>query len=180
MVRPGRLDKLLYVDLPNNQERYEILLAQTKKTPLGSDVDLLFIANQPKCDGFSGADLSALVREAGVSALREVFDRIELSEEKDGEDGMEGGLEASGAEYEREKAPVPTNPIEMRHFLTALKKTSPSVSVAQRKRFELLRAKFAGQPVGRNKEGRNRADVEGSSGTGEGNSDRRDEDVALT
>ncbi|KAL8287188.1 hypothetical protein RQP46_003640 [Phenoliferia psychrophenolica] len=60
MVRPGRLDKLLYVDLPTPSERVEILRAQTKKTPLGPDVDLDVIARDVECDGFSGADLGAL------------------------------------------------------------------------------------------------------------------------
>ncbi|KAK4702255.1 ribosome biogenesis ATPase, partial [Phenoliferia sp. Uapishka_3] len=136
MVRPGRLDKLLYVDLPTPSERVEILRAQTKRTPLGPDVDLDFVARHAECDGFSGADLGALVREAAVSALREVFDSVE---------GMgEGDAEDETAEVEAVKPVM----VEQRHFMDAVKKTSPSVSVAQRKRFAQLRAKFAGVPIG--------------------------------
>jgi ribosome biogenesis ATPase len=73
MIRPGRLDRLLYVDLPTPEERLEILKTLTRATPLSTEVDLLAIANDVKCQGFSGADLSALVREAAVTALRTTF-----------------------------------------------------------------------------------------------------------
>ena len=73
MLRPGRLDKTLYVDLPIAQERLEILKTLTRKTPLAPNVDLAVIANMPNCEGFSGADLASLVREAAVAALRSTF-----------------------------------------------------------------------------------------------------------
>jgi ribosome biogenesis ATPase len=71
MLRPGRLDKLLYVPLPVASDRAQILQTITKNCRLDENVDVVAIANDPRCEGFSGADLSALVREAGVSALRE-------------------------------------------------------------------------------------------------------------
>lgn len=64
MLRPGRLDKLLYVPLPTRDERQQILETQVKKLPLMDNIDLEIIAQSEKCEGFSGADLSALVREA--------------------------------------------------------------------------------------------------------------------
>ena len=70
LLRPGRLDKTLFVPLPSSDERGAILTALTKRTPLGADVDLNAIASSPGCDGFSGADLGSLVREASVAALR--------------------------------------------------------------------------------------------------------------
>jgi ribosome biogenesis ATPase len=73
MLRPGRLDKALYVDLPNEAERMLILTTITRKTPLANDVDLRIIANDPRSDGMSGADLASLVREASVTALRATF-----------------------------------------------------------------------------------------------------------
>ena len=88
MVRPGRLDKLLYVDLPSAGERAEIIRTLLRKVPLGSMDD----ASGPlpdvikeeiervvgeRCDGFSGADLAALVREAGVVALKRTLGRSE-------------------------------------------------------------------------------------------------------
>jgi len=71
MLRPGRLDKLLYVPLPTPHARVDILRAATRRTPLGSDVSLPDLAHDPRCNGFSGADLAALVREAAVNALRD-------------------------------------------------------------------------------------------------------------
>lgn len=70
MLRPGRLDKLLYVPLPNSDDRLQILKTCCKKVPLADDVDLVIIANSQLLEGFSGADLSALTREAQVNALR--------------------------------------------------------------------------------------------------------------
>lgn len=52
MLRPGRLDKLLYVELPTPEERYEILKKLTKRTPLAPDMDLELIANNHQCKGF--------------------------------------------------------------------------------------------------------------------------------
>lgn len=72
MLRPGRLDKLLYVPLPPAEARADILRAASRKTPLAEDVDLEALGRDPRCEGFSGADLAALVREAAVCALRDM------------------------------------------------------------------------------------------------------------
>jgi len=72
MLRPGRLDKLLYVPLPPAEARADILRAASRKTPLAPDVSLDEIGRDPRCNGFSGADLAALVREAAVGALRDL------------------------------------------------------------------------------------------------------------
>lgn len=75
MLRPGRLDKTLYIELPTAEERLDILqtLVSANSTPLGPNVDLHAIANDSRCRNFSGADLSLLVREAGVFALKKKF-----------------------------------------------------------------------------------------------------------
>lgn len=73
MLRPGRLDKLLYVELPTPGERFDILKKLSTKTPLGPDVDLREVANDARCEGFSGADLASLVRESAVASLRSKF-----------------------------------------------------------------------------------------------------------
>ncbi|XP_059374158.1 nuclear valosin-containing protein-like isoform X2 [Carassius carassius] len=73
VLRPGRLDKTLYVGLPPPADRHAILVTITKngtKPLLDSDVNLQEIAHDARCDSFTGADLSALVREACVNALR--------------------------------------------------------------------------------------------------------------
>ena len=68
LLRPGRFDRLIYVPAPDKKTRVEILKKQTKSMPLkGLDVDAL----AEKTEGYSGADLEALVREAALFALRE-------------------------------------------------------------------------------------------------------------
>ena len=73
MLRPGRLDKALYVDLPNETERLCILEKISKSTPFDGQVNLEEIARDERCEGMSGADLVSLVREASVTALRSTF-----------------------------------------------------------------------------------------------------------
>nr|XP_018907998.1 PREDICTED: spermatogenesis-associated protein 5-like protein 1 [Bemisia tabaci] len=67
ILRPGRLNKLIYVPPPDEASRLKILEAVTKKVPLSTDVNLALIANITEL--FSGADLINLVREAGLTAL---------------------------------------------------------------------------------------------------------------
>ncbi|PJF19494.1 hypothetical protein PSACC_00694 [Paramicrosporidium saccamoebae] len=71
MTRPGRLDKMLYVNLPTPSERVEILKAISRKTPWTPDVNLEALANDPRADRYSGADLAALIREASMASVRE-------------------------------------------------------------------------------------------------------------
>ena len=70
LLRPGRLDKTLYVPLPDAAGRGAILTAAARRTPLAPDVDLRALAAADACCGFSGADLASLVREAAVAALK--------------------------------------------------------------------------------------------------------------
>lgn len=132
MVRPGRLDKLLYVDLPAAQERGEIVRTLIRGVPLGNAQDAVAQFVQERCEGYSGADLASLVREAGVSALRRTIGRP---------DQMEVG---AGADASGQDTPLT---ILLADFVDALDKVGPSVSVAQRRKYEALRAKFAGLPV---------------------------------
>ncbi|GJJ16253.1 hypothetical protein Clacol_010549 [Clathrus columnatus] len=132
MCRPGRLDKLLYVDLPSADERAEIVqtMLQRRKIPL-LDGSLVAIEEliRAKCDGYSGADLAALVREAAVGALKKVLGDLEFAGEADGDNVRVG----------------------IREFEEALENLGPSVSSAQRRKYEALRSKFAGLPVKANK-----------------------------
>ncbi|MCC6045542.1 MAG: CDC48 family AAA ATPase [Ignisphaera sp.] len=69
LLRPGRFDRIIYVPPPDLKARYEILKIHTRKIPLAEDVDLVELSR--KTEGYSGADLEALVREAVMLALRE-------------------------------------------------------------------------------------------------------------
>ena len=66
MLRPGRLETLLFVGLPGPDERVEILQALIKNTPI--NYELADCAR--RCDSFSGADLGSLLRRAGQNALK--------------------------------------------------------------------------------------------------------------
>ena len=68
LMRPGRFDKLIYIGPPDLESRLKILEIHTKNMPL-MNVDLLSVAEMT--DGFVGADLAALCREAGLIAYRE-------------------------------------------------------------------------------------------------------------
>ncbi|HXG07885.1 MAG TPA: AAA family ATPase, partial [Nitrososphaera sp.] len=68
LLRPGRLDLIIYVGPPDEKARHEILRIITQSMPLGIDVDLASIAQSTK--NFSGADLVALCREAAVNAMQ--------------------------------------------------------------------------------------------------------------
>jgi len=82
MLRPGRLDKLVYVDIPTEEARTEILQTHTRKLNLSSDTDLDAIATDERCKGFTGADLAALVREAGTMSLRRIIKDKSLVDSK--------------------------------------------------------------------------------------------------
>jgi transitional endoplasmic reticulum ATPase len=69
LLRPGRLERLVYVPPPDAEARAAILRASARNTPLADDVDLDEIA--ATLDGYSAADCAALIREAALAAMRE-------------------------------------------------------------------------------------------------------------
>jgi transitional endoplasmic reticulum ATPase len=69
LLRPGRLDELIYVTVPDKAGREHILNIHTKAMPLAKDVDLSDLA--ARTEKFTGADLEDLTRRAGLAALRE-------------------------------------------------------------------------------------------------------------
>jgi len=75
ILRPGRFDRQVPVDLPDKKGRLQILNLHTRNKPLASDVDLDQIAADTF--GFSGAHLESLVNEAAIGALREGVSQVE-------------------------------------------------------------------------------------------------------
>lgn len=143
MTRPGRLDKLLYIDLPTPRERVEIIKTHLKKTPLATNAweSVAEIVESEKCEGFSGADLAALVREAASLALRTALEEV---------GAFENDLEATrGPDFTRSAEEVysPNLAVTVEHFAKAAEKTRPSVSRDQKRKYEALRNKFAGLPT---------------------------------
>ncbi len=77
LLRPGRLERQIYVPPPDGPARAAILRAASKATPLASDVDLDALAED--LEGYSAADCSALVREAALTAMRASLDSTEVT-----------------------------------------------------------------------------------------------------
>ena len=69
LLRPGRFDRIIEIGLPDSSARSKILKILTRNMPMNKSVNLKHIAN--KTDGFSGAELKALVMEAGMKAISE-------------------------------------------------------------------------------------------------------------
>ncbi|EJT97470.1 AAA-domain-containing protein [Dacryopinax primogenitus] len=148
LLRPGRFDKLVYVDLPKSDERVEIgrTVVQREKVPVrggldGEDwkaVEMLLAADQS--DGMSGADITALITEAASTALRYAL----------GEAMQNGDQELHGPSTEqslREQAEAEGIYVERRHFEEAFGRVGRSVGESMRHRYETLRRKFEGVRV---------------------------------
>jgi len=71
LLRPGRLDRLLYVTAPDLKARERIIMVHTKNMPLAENVSITHLAQVT--EGYSGADLENLCREAGMQAIRELL-----------------------------------------------------------------------------------------------------------
>ena len=78
--RPGRFDREIEIGIPDRDGRHEILVIHTRGMPLADDVDLNWLAD--RTHGYSGADLSALTKEAAMAALRRVLPDVDLEAEE--------------------------------------------------------------------------------------------------
>ncbi|MEV6137248.1 AAA family ATPase [Nocardia sp. NPDC051990] len=77
LLRPGRLERLIFVPPPDGDARLEILRAAGKSVPLAADIDLAALAAD--LDGYSAADCSALLREAALAAMRRDVDAADVT-----------------------------------------------------------------------------------------------------
>jgi transitional endoplasmic reticulum ATPase len=77
LLRPGRLEKLVFVEPPDAEARREILRTAGKSIPLKDDVDLDALAGE--LDGYSAADCVALLREAALTAMRRSIDAADVT-----------------------------------------------------------------------------------------------------
>merc|ERR1712029_1012947 len=127
LLRPGRLDQLIYIPLPDLPARQGILESTLKKSPIAPNVPLSFIAQ--KTEGFSGADLAEFCQRAAKAAIR---DAIAAEELKAGDDNMD---DASGE-------------ITRKHFEEAFGGARRSVAGADLAKFDQFRKKF--DPVYKN------------------------------
>jgi transitional endoplasmic reticulum ATPase len=77
LLRPGRLERLVFVEPPDAAARREILRTAGKSIPLSADVDLDAVAAE--LDGYSAADCVALLREAALTAMRRSMDAADVT-----------------------------------------------------------------------------------------------------
>ncbi len=91
LLRPGRFDRQVVVDIPDVKGRERILAVHSKKIPLSRDVDLAIIARGTP--GFTGADLANLVNESALLAARRGKKRVTMLEMEDAKDKVMMGPE---------------------------------------------------------------------------------------
>ena len=120
MLRPGRLDKLLYVPLPEKNDRISILETLIRNLPIEKDLNLIEVFDNEKLNGFSGADLAALVREAQLNALKRL----------------------SGNSLKFNNLELEDCTILKEDFYNAMNNVLPSVSVGDKKKYESLKRKI--------------------------------------
>ena len=94
LMRAGRFDRRIYVDLPEVQERKEIFKVHTKDLKVKESLDMDFLARQTP--GFSGADIANICNEAALIAARKGKEAIERQDFLDAVDRIIGGLEKKG------------------------------------------------------------------------------------
>jgi cell division protease FtsH len=101
LLRPGRFDRRITVDLPTMKDRVEILKIHSRNKPFAPDIDLERIARGTP--GFSGADLENLLNEAALLAARQDKDAIELADLEDARDKIMLGLERANMALSEEE-----------------------------------------------------------------------------
>lgn len=130
ILRPGRLDQLIYIPLPDEASRVQILKANLRRTPIAPDVDLNFLAKSTV--GFSGADLTEICQRACKLAIRESIEK-EIQHEKERQ-----LRRARGEETMDEEIYDPVPEIIKAHFEEAMKFARRSVSDNDIRKYEMF------------------------------------------
>jgi transitional endoplasmic reticulum ATPase len=124
VIRPGRLDQLIYIPLPDLASRIAILKAQLKKSPVDPEVDIEVLARSTH--GFSGADLAEICTSASKLAIREAIlateERTRKMESGELEEDSDGTSPDVSSSIARKML------ITKRHFNYAMSKARRSVS----------------------------------------------------
>jgi len=125
LLRPGRLDQLIYIPLPDLPARQSVLECALKRSPISPNVSVAYIAQ--RTEGFSGADLTELCQRAAKAAIRDAIATEEL--QNSGGSGMEIEAEGEGE-------------ITRKHFEEAFAGARRSVAAADLAKYEQFRRKF--------------------------------------
>ncbi|XP_026193152.1 cell division control protein 48 homolog E [Cyclospora cayetanensis] len=127
LLRPGRLDQLIYIPLPDLPARVSILQATLRKAPVAANVPIPFLAH--KTAGFSGADIAEMCQRAAKAAIRDAIAAEELARAA-GSEGMEE--DEANIKYE----------ITRKHFEEGLAGARRSVSQTDLSKYDSFRMKF--------------------------------------
>lgn len=130
IMRPGRLDQLVYIPLPDEESRVQIFQAALKKSPVAEDVSLTALAKA--LEGYSGADLTEICQRACKLAIREAIVKEQEAEKRK--------LENPEAMDEEEEDPVPF--ITRAHFEEAMQYARRSVTDADVRKYEMFAQKL--------------------------------------
>jgi transitional endoplasmic reticulum ATPase len=130
LLRPGRLDRHVHVPVPDEEAREAIFEVHTREKPLADDVDLADLARQT--EGYVGADIEAVTREAAMAATREFIGSVNPEDI----DGSVGNVR-----------------INAEHFEQALEEVTPSVTAETRERYDEIEDRFdSGEPAAEERE----------------------------
>jgi transitional endoplasmic reticulum ATPase len=129
LLRPGRLDRHVHVPVPDETARRAIFEVHTRDKPLAGDVDLDRLARQT--EGYVGADVEAVCREASMQATREFVNSVPREEMADSVGNVR---------------------VTMDHFEAALDEVGPSVTDETRERYEEIEQRFKRSEIDRDEE----------------------------
>ncbi|WP_457751717.1 CDC48 family AAA ATPase [Thermococcus sp.] len=122
LLRPGRFDRLILVPAPDEKARLEIFKVHTRKVPLAEDVSLEELAK--RTEGYTGADIEAVVREAAMLAMRRA---------------LEEGIIRPGMKADEIRGKVK---VMMKDFEEALEKIGPSVGEETMRYYKQMQEQF--------------------------------------
>ncbi|RNF26839.1 putative katanin, putative,serine peptidase, Clan SJ, family S16 [Trypanosoma conorhini] len=127
-----RLEKRIYIPLPNFDDRMELFRINTKSLSLSPDVDFVHLSKLLQGRHYSCADITNLVRDAAMMTMRRLMEEMDKSE-----------LKRRAAEISKL---VSEKPITMQDFLGAVKNVPSSINVEQIKKFESWKKEFETNP----------------------------------
>jgi len=174
VIRPGRLDQLIYIPLPDFKSRMAIFQASLRKAPLDPAVDIEVLARSTQ--GFSGADISEICTSASKLAIREAIlsaEERKNESESDEVDEIEHDDSSSKRSSEKTEAVGEQMLITKRHFNFAMSRARRSVTEKDLVLFEEFAEK---QQAGRGKAANNFkfGDSDSSNSNGEDTSQEDD------
>lgn len=145
VMRPGRLDQLIYIPLPDQEGRLAILKASLRKSPLADDIKLEKLADVTK--GFSGADLSEICQRAAKLAIRESIEkernwrmarRQEKLAQRGGDDMVDSDDDSDDDSSDDEDYEEQVPHISKMHFEQAMRFARVSVPAHEIRKYELF------------------------------------------